>query len=150
MNFKANDKLNSLNYFVLIKQCSSKLFTKSIYLSFSTDDGDSRIKHAKLSLQDIVDGRDLIENHLFDGRWVSNTELVYRTGDGNVISYNAFNNNTQLLVSNITMVSSLVVTCFTLPILTNLLIFHFTFRNNTRSKNTAFRPIGNMFSSSPI
>lgn len=88
---------------------SSSRYLTNLILSSHLDDGDARIKHAKLSLQDIVQGRDLLDNHLFDGRWITNTELVYKTADGNVISYNAFNNNTQLLVSNITMVSKICI-----------------------------------------
>ena len=55
-----------------------------------------------------MEGKDLLDNQLFDGRWITNTELVYKTNDGNVISYNAFNNNTQILISNITMVCILL------------------------------------------
>ncbi|GFQ85753.1 hypothetical protein TNCT_315071 [Trichonephila clavata] len=78
----------------------------SLALLHFTRPEEPRVKNPRFSLEEVITGE--YEPRIFNGSWISDTEVTFRDPDGAIVIYNARTAEKTIIVNNITLVSNYV------------------------------------------
>ncbi|XP_035211040.1 dipeptidyl aminopeptidase-like protein 6 [Stegodyphus dumicola] len=86
---------------LVIATVCSLIITSVVLLSPGPE--EPRVKNPRFSLEEVISGE--YEPRVFNGSWISDTEVTFQDPDGAIVIYNAQTNEETIIVKNVTLVS---------------------------------------------